>query len=200
MYAKKNVSVKVLVVLLCVVLLIGGAIGGTVAYLMTNTDPVTNTFTAGDVNIEFAEPNFKEDEAIMVPGHTIAKDPQVTVKANSEDCYVFVKIEKSANFDTYMEYEVIINGDNEWIALGDGYPGVYYREVDKNSADDQTFHILKDDVVKVKDTVTKTIMEEAKTSEPTLKFTAYAIQKYSSNSQAFEVEEAWTKVSTPATP
>ena len=50
MYAKKkSVSMKVVVLLLAVVLLIGCTIGGSVAYLMANTNTVTNTFVVGNI-------------------------------------------------------------------------------------------------------------------------------------------------------
>ena len=75
------------------------SIGGTIAWLTDKTDAVTNTFTTSDISIELAETksNFK-----MVPGNTIDKDPKVTVKANSEACWLFVKIEESANLDDYI--------------------------------------------------------------------------------------------------
>ena len=49
MYAKKNLSMKVVVLLLAVVLLIGCVAGGTLAYLMAKSSIVTNTFVVGDI-------------------------------------------------------------------------------------------------------------------------------------------------------
>ena len=79
---KKVLSIVAVVLVLCC------AIGGTLAWLTDRTNPVVNTFTVGDINIEL-----KESENLnlkMVPGNTIAKDPKVTVKADSEACYLFV--------------------------------------------------------------------------------------------------------------
>lgn len=90
---KKVLSIVAVVLVLCC------AIGGTLAWLTDKTDPVVNTFTVGDINIELKETttNYK-----MVPGNTITKDPKVTVKANSEACWLFVKVEKSSNFDSFI--------------------------------------------------------------------------------------------------
>ena len=73
----------------------------------------------GDVTLTETEEEYK-----MVPGYTIHKDPKTTVVKGSEECYLFVKVEKSANFDSYMTYEMA----DGWTAL-EGVEGVYYREV-----------------------------------------------------------------------
>ena len=106
----------------------------------------------------------------MVPGNKITKDPKVTVKANSEACWLFVKVEKSTNFDEFMTYGIA----DGWTKL-DGVDGVYYREVD-SPTDDTVFDVLKDNSVTVKTTVTKEQFNSL-TSNPTLTFTAYACHK-----------------------
>lgn len=92
---------KVLLVLLCMALLVAGSVVGTLAWL-TAEKQVQNTFTVGKVEIELYETdmnpetgekgtgkNFEGIEGIkIIPGRTISKDPTVTVKAGSEDCYV----------------------------------------------------------------------------------------------------------------
>lgn len=169
---KKVLSIVAVVLVLCC------AIGGTLAWLTDKTEPVVNTFTVGDINIELTETttNYK-----MVPGNTISKDPKVTVKANSEACWLFVKVEKSTNFDQYLSYEMA----DGWTKLEDG---VYYREVSAITAN-ADFTVLKDNQVQVLDTVTKTMLEAAKTDAPTLTFTAYAVQKDNVASAA----DAWAK-------
>ena len=163
---------------LCLMLVVCVAsIGGTLAWLTSTTEPVVNTFTPSDIDITLTETksNFK-----MVPGTTIDKDPVVTVKGGSEACWLFVKVEKSANLSQYIEYSVI-TGDGGWTALT-GVDGVYYREV-AASASDQSFGILTNDKVTVKKDVTKSMMETLKATtsplpeQPTLTFTAYAVQK-----------------------
>ena len=118
---KKFTSVAVAALLLfCVV-------GGTIAWLKTQTDAVVNTFTAGDIDITLTE---TDREYKMVPGTTIAKDPKVTVEADSEDCWLFVKVDKTDNFDSFMTYAIA----DGWEALS-GEDGVYYREVKTTDAE-----------------------------------------------------------------
>lgn len=79
-------------------------IGGTLAYL-TDKDEVTNTFTVGKVDITLDEAKVdlmgtpvegaervKANEYKLIPGHVYTKDPTVTVKANSEACYVRILV------------------------------------------------------------------------------------------------------------
>lgn len=173
---KKVLSIVAVVLVLCC------AIGGTLAWLTDKTGPVVNTFTVGDINIELAES--ENLDLKMVPGNTITKDPKVTVKANSEACWLFVKVEKSSNFDNFMTYEMA----DGWTALP-SVAGVYYREVAATTAATE-FSVLKDNSVLVKNSVTKTMLNGlGETTFPTLTFTAYAVQKDNVNSAA----DAWTK-------
>ena len=97
---------KTLALLLALVLVFGAAVGGTIAYLTDTTDPVTNTFTVGKVDITLTE-TFNTDtnndqkndawQAQLIPGTTYAKDPVVTVTNDSEDCWLFVKFEEIGN-------------------------------------------------------------------------------------------------------
>lgn len=201
-YAAKHAghyNLKPLALILALVLLFGGVIGGTVAWLIANPDPVVNTFTYGDINIELDEtdteldedddPNTNEYE--MMPGQTITKDPIVTVKAGSEEMWLFVKLEKSSNFDTFMEYTV----DGSWVALT-GVDGVYYRHItaEEVSSADLTAHVLMNDTVTVKESVTKeqlNALDSGTTANyPTLTVTAYAVQ-HAGNATA---ADAWAKV------
>ena len=162
MKKKLTVSLAVLALVACM------TAGATLAWLTAKTSSVTNTFTYGDINIELKETTGESYK--MVPGNTIAKDPKVTVKANSDACWLFVKVEKSGNFDSFMEYGIA----SGWTKL-DGVDGVYYREV-ASPTDDTVFDVLKDNSVTVKTTVTKEQFNSL-TSNPTLTVTAYACQK-----------------------
>ena len=175
---------KAIIAITAVVLVLCCAVAGTIAWLTDVTDPVTNTFTYGDINIELAETTGETYK--MVPGNTIAKDPKVTVKANSEACWLFVKVEKSTNFDDFMTYSMA----SGWTAL-DGQTGVYYREV-AASTTDTAFDVLAGNTVTVKDTVTKAMFKAlTDVTRPTLKFTAYAVQK----DNVATAVDAWAKVS-----
>ncbi|MBS6311323.1 MAG: SipW-dependent-type signal peptide-containing protein [Firmicutes bacterium] len=173
---KKVLSIVAVVLVLCC------AIGGTLAWLTDKTASVKNTFTVGDINIELTETttNYK-----MVPGNTISKDPKVTVKANSEACWLFVKVEKSANFDSFMTYDMA----DGWTELP-SVTGVYYREVAATTAATD-FSVLKGDSVSVKDTVTKADLNAlTQNTFPTLTFTAYAVQK----DNVADAATAWSKL------
>lgn len=187
--ARKSLSRKALVVLSLMMVLAVAAVGGTVAWLTDSTDDVVNTFTVGNINIDLTETenlNLK-----MVPGNTITKDPVVTVEANSEACWLFVKVDESANLDDFISYDVATG----WTALA-GEAGVYYREVLASSAD-QEFSVLAGDTVTVKETVTKAMMDaitKGTASAPTLTFTAYACQYVGANGVAFTADEAWANL------
>ncbi|MBQ7343797.1 MAG: hypothetical protein IJW53_03415 [Clostridia bacterium] len=179
---------KITITIICAVLSCVCLIGTTFAWLVDKTDSVTNTFTVGNVDIELTES--ENLDLKMVPGNTITKDPKVTVLKNSEDCWVFVKIEESANFDTFMTYTMTTTG---WTALPD-VDGVYYREVAADD-EDQPFDILDGNIVTVPNTVTKANMDTLYTSGaidtnklPTLTFTAYAVQQEGVDDAA----TAWT--------
>ena len=157
---------KTLALVLALTLLVAGVVGGTLAWLTDQTAEVKNTFTVGDINIDLTETT---TDYKMVPGNTIAKDPTITVKANSEACWLFVKVTESTDLKDFITYTIA----NGWTKLQDG---VYYREVPASAAD-QTFSVLTGDAVTVKSDVTRTMLETAKTDAPTLTFQAYAIQK-----------------------
>lgn len=168
--------------MLSAALIVCATVAGTLAWLTDKTEPVVNTFTVGDINITLTES--ENLDLKMVPGQSIKKDPKVTVKAGSEACWLFVKVDKSVNFDGFMTFEMA----DGWIALS-GHAGVYYRNVDATNAD-TGFDVLKDNKVMVLEAVTKTMLEGAKTNAPTLTFTAYAVQKDGINDAA----TAWGKV------
>ena len=93
---------KVLMIALCAVLLVSISVMGTMAYL-TSKDSVTNTFTVGNVKITLDETDVDDstkdaarDQANaykLLPGQTYTKDPIIHVDADSEACYLFVKVE-----------------------------------------------------------------------------------------------------------
>lgn len=161
-------------------LVIGAAVAGTVAWLTAKTQTEVNTFTVGNIDIELKE---TQRTYKMVPGQTIDKDPKVSVKAGSEDCWLFVEVKESTNLKSFIDYTI----DPSWTKLEDG---VYYREV--AAADTaREFSVLANDKVTVKDTVTKANMDAIKNqteAAPTLSFTAYAVQKAGFT----DVAKAWT--------
>lgn len=192
--SKYCVSTQVFVSLLALVLVMGVAVGGTIAWLTATTDEVVNTFTTSDIKVELKETktNFK-----MIPGYTIEKDPKATVLTGSEECWLFVKLEKSTNFDSYLTYEMA----DGW-TLVEGQTNVYARKVE--SADIGTaYSVLKNDQVSVKGEVTKTMMngltvtnDDGTTTNnyPTLTITAYASQLHKNASEDFTAAQAWANI------
>lgn len=171
---KRSMSGRTLVLLLAVVMVIGCAVGGTVAWLISKPAAITNTFTVGNIDATLTE---KANTFHIVPGVDIAKDPVATVKANSEDCYLFVKVTE-ANWPAFTEKDGTTRKVDYQIADGwhdDLGNGVYYREVSQSKTD-QAFNILKENKVTVSSNLTKTEVDEVKT-QPTLTFTVYAVQK-----------------------
>ena len=170
-------SRSVLLLMACV-LMLGSAAGGTVAWLMGETLPVQNTFTPGDITITLSETDTDDGDNDpntntykLLPGAFIDKDPVVSVLAGSEDAWVFVVLQKSQNFDTYLSFEMA----DGWTAL-ENAPGVYCRQVPASETVQQ-FPVLLDDTVYVLPSVTS-LMLNALTEEtfPTLTVTAYAVQ------------------------
>ena len=174
---------KVLALVLATILVVVGVAAGTLAWLTAKSDTVTNTFTTSDIKVKLEETknNFK-----MIPGYDIQKDPKATVLAGSEECFLFVKLEKSANFDQFLTYDMA-----EGWALVEGQTNVYSRKV--VTADiDKPFSVLKDDKVTVKGDVTKATMEGLSANTlPTLTITAYASQLHKNATTEFSAAEAW---------
>lgn len=183
---KKTKCLKMTVAVLSLVLVMCLSVAGTLAYLQVKTEPVVNTFSPSNIGLTLVETT---NTYKMVPGVDIAKNPKVTVTADI-DCYVFVKVTETDNFDTYMTY-AIADGWNVLDATN--YPGIYYREVSASVDEDidskndvEAFYVLADNKVTVPNTVTKTEMNalynedgtvKADVALPKLTFTAYAIQK-----------------------
>lgn len=170
---RRSVSGRLFILMLALVLVLGCAVGGTVAWLVSKTDPVVNTFTYGDINITLTETKPANQQAKIIPGVDIEKDPKVTVKAGSEACWLFVKVEEEgtfvANKVTYSVADGWTQGDDTDIPAN-----VYYREVGAVTADTD-FYVLNGNKVTVSNSLTKE--DIANITQPKLTFTAYAVQK-----------------------
>lgn len=165
-----GISTKAFAALLAVTLLVGSAIGGTLAWLTSKSDSLVNTFTIGNVAITLEETTGNDYK--VTPGVPVAKDPKVTVTAGSEACWVFVEIQESEDWPDGLTYEPAAG----WTQLT-SEAGVYYRDVASDSSQNQDFYVLAGDdkhpngIVKVDEDITSL---DANTK---LTFTAYAIQQ-----------------------
>lgn len=187
---RRSFSSKSLALMMACVLLLGCFVGGTVAWLTAQTTEVKNTFSTSNIGVKLKETT---TEYKMIPGWDITKDPKAWVTDGSEAAYLFVKVEKSANFDTFMTYKIADGWTELTSAAGNNYK-VYYRKVATTQmGESNAFPILKDNKVTVLETVKATDMPIAG-SEPTLTFTAYAHQMYKSNDDEFKAEAAWGNI------
>ena len=189
---RRSVSSRTFIAMLALVLVIGCAVGGTVAWLVSSTNAVVNTFTYGDINITLGETTGATYK--IIPGVDIAKDPKVTVKKDSEACWLFVKVEEE-NWPTFTESDgtrkVKYGIADGWTALT-GETGVYYREVGAVTAD-TSFDVLAGNVVTVSENLTKEDIKDI-TTQPTLTFTAYASQLHKNATEKFSAAEAWNNI------
>ena len=181
---RRSVGMKTFVAMLALVLVIGCAVGGTVAWLTAQTGPVVNTFTYGDINIDLKETTGNDYK--IIPGVDIEKDPKVIVKANSEACWLFVKVEEGG---TFVDRKVTYSIAKGWTrGNGTDIPeNVYYRKVDAVTSDTD-FAVLKDNKICVSENLTKSDIQSI-TVQPKLTFTAYAVQQ----DGITDVADAWAK-------
>lgn len=181
-----NKFLKVLLIMLCAVVLVVLSVAGTLAYLSMKTETVTNTFTAGDINITLV-PNTVHTNTKIVPGKGYVVNPEVTVNAGSEACYLFVKIDTPENFNDIFTYTIAPG----WTALT-GTTGVYYREVE-TSDDDQSFKILLENSFAARANVTKADFNNLNNGSLGMNFTAYAVQSFgfTNDDNGDAVTKAW---------
>ena len=134
---------KALLLTLCAVLLVTASVLGTMAYL-TSQDHVVNTFTVGSVAITLDETDVDNsttsadrDQANsykLMPGHTYAKDPMVTVLNGSESSY----IKMTVTFSKANELDAIFDPDGATLTtIFNGYDSSNwtYKGNTKNAAD-----------------------------------------------------------------
>ena len=155
---------KALLALTCAIMLVVASVMGTMAYLTDTTETVTNTFTVGKVSITLDEAPVDadgkettgvrviENEYHLLPGHDYDKDPTVHVAANSENAWIFVKLENGLKniIDATTVENQITGTKNGWTALA-GVENVYYKEYTKSATvvDMVVFEEFKIDGTKV---------------------------------------------------
>lgn len=131
-------KLKASIVTLCALILVFASVVGTLAYL-TDYETVTNTFTVGKVDITLDEAKVDADGHMLtgedasrvtgnsyqlIPGRTIDKDPTVTVKGDSEACYVRMIVQVT-NYSKMVEAFEFYDGT-------DGKPCYYLNTNEEN--------------------------------------------------------------------
>jgi len=203
---------KALVLALCAVLLVVTTVFVTMAFL-TSEDSVQNTFTVGEVTISLDELDVDKDDLLtdnkeytkdgitttrdkaneykLIPGKTYKKDPTIHVGANSEPCYLFVKVENGlVDAEADGNRTIAKQMENEgWFPVN-GTEDVYYcGTVTTISAvnggqDKVVFNEFTiDDSVEADDLV--------KYADKEIKVTAYAIQAEGFENTA--IADIWAK-------
>lgn len=198
--SKKFIAILSVFVMLALTMVVGCAVDGTVAWLVSESKSSVSTFTLGDINIELTESEPGSQPLKIIPGVAIRRSLNVTVDANSEACWLFVKAEETnwpnftdANSAAKVSYSVA-GGTDGWKAL-DNHPGVYYREVSAEDAQRGVAYGVNY-AVTVSNELTKAEINSTR-DQPKLSFTAYAVQRYSFEDAA----KAWEAANpAPANP
>ncbi|OUN02732.1 hypothetical protein B5G43_15825 [Flavonifractor sp. An92] len=152
------------------------AVGGTLAYLQMATDPIVNTFTAGNnIAITLDEAKISGDgrteegqQYTAYVGAVIDKDPTITVDAGSGNCYVFAKVENG--FEAGVA-TTNMNSDNWKLVTGE--TNVYYY------VDDEAQSIMSENdraVVFTQVTISNSVTDVSKINGKNITVTGYAVQ------------------------
>ncbi len=120
-YDKRKPNIRLnrtAVLIMAVLLLLGAAVGSTVAFLTTKTDPVTNTFTYAKVSCEVTEEftNNKKDNVQVRNTGTIDAYIRATYVVNWVDAQGNI----AASDPEGYSYSLTKNLDSKWIEK-DGY-------------------------------------------------------------------------------
>lgn len=183
---------KLILLALCAVLLVGASVMGTLAYLTSQTETITNTMTVGQVKITMDEAPVDVYGVVqagnrvttgntykLIPGHEYVKDPVIHVGSESEDCWLFVKIENGI-VDIEKAGKTIAEqlATNGWTQIDTANNVWAYGT--KAEADDEvkTFEYFTIDGEK----------DIASYADKTIAITAYAVQADGFDTAA----EAWT--------
>lgn len=196
---KKFIAILSVFVMLALTMVVGCAVDGTVAWLVSESKSSVSTFTLGDINIELTESESGNQPLKIIPGVAIGRSLKATVKPNSEACWLFVKVEETHWPDlketdgTTRKVSYSVDVQNGWLALN-GHPGVYYREVSAEDAQRGDAYDVNCNVT-VSQMLTKEEVNSiaAAETQPQLSFTAYAVQRDGIGDAA----TAWTAANNP---
>ena len=151
---KKKIAVAV-----SLLLVLALSIGGTIAYLTAQTDAITNTFTIGNIQITLKEmvkgatgteveaTTVEQKAFTVVPGGTDTKKPIITVKANSEDCWLYAYVENNVQVAVQGVQTTVATLDigSDWKVVASSGNKTLYRYTDNavaTAAADQSFTVF----------------------------------------------------------
>lgn len=155
---------KIVILGLALVLAFALGIGGTLAWLTAQTGTVTNTFTVGDINMTLKEykvaGNTKTELAAnarsfkAIPGGTDSKQPELTVTAGSEKCYVYACIENTVKLNDGTKVATVNVSDTDWVKIGENGDKAVYRYIGSKATSNVVDAMSADVTVTVFTTVT----------------------------------------------
>lgn len=216
---KKKTTVVIMV--LCAMALIATTAMSTIAYL-TASQGVVNTFVVGNIGLTLDELDIDSDtnesdnvrydddgdpvtsdiirdranQYKLVPDTPLTKDPTLHVTADSEPCYLFVKVENGLAGIEAQDGNTIADqmAANDWVALdAAAYPGVYYL----TTTNDEGETVAKTNNAGTDPVVFETVMIAADADVSTygdaeINVTAYAIQ--AAGFEDSTMAEIWSNV------
>lgn len=198
---------KILTFVLCLVLVAGLSIAGTIAWLTDTTTEITNTFTTSGIDITLIETKNPDGTEVaagvtdwsaqLIPGKSYDKNPVVSVvrPETDVDVYLFVKMEDTAS--EYLEFTNNLtsatktdadgNSVSVWTKLKDvdANTSIWYQIVEADQTE-TSWHLIGKDKVTVKDLTKDSVAQK----NVAIKYTAYAIQTEGFDSAA----DAWEKI------
>lgn len=146
--ARRTSGTKAFALMLALILVVGAAVGTTLAWLTAESGTVTNTFTVGKITIDLKEHKLVDGtlntaETVtenktykVVPGATQPKDPFVTVNKGSEACYLYVTI--TNNMVINSKTVATVNVRSDWTVVETQGNTTLYRystTIDASNAD-----------------------------------------------------------------
>lgn len=186
---------RTIALLLSIVLIFGIAAGGTLAWLNTKSETVTNTFTVGKIGLTLDEAKVDEDGVpiegadrvmantyLLYPGSTYTKDPTITVDGDSEACFIYVTVENGIvglEEGTTIAQQMAANG---WVLLP-GSTDTWYFSATTGANEDQDMNsdgsvsggakLIVFENFTVKRSIGKDLLDYA---DAEVSITAYAVQ------------------------
>ena len=158
---------RIIVICVSVLLFAMLCVGTMYALLMSRSLPIVNTFVAGDIKLTLTEST--GSKYTLVPGCEVYKNPSITVKEGSVECWLFFKVKSHDTLDMFVTYSVA----DGWTPL-EGVDDVFWRRVEGCDTD-RVYALIKGDVINVSDSVTEEMLASLGT-DTKLTFTAYAVQ------------------------
>lgn len=205
---KKSIKTKLAMLSLVGTLLIGGTVGGTLAWLIAESNPVVNTFTVGDITLTLSE-TFNTDSTNdgvdnkdkwigkIVPGGEDGKDPKLTVGKGSEKCYVYVLIDNNVVVQRKIgdvEKDITVAEPNisstDWTKVGESGTKILYRYKEEVNAGNEEVPCTVFTKVKYDEYLTKAELE--KLGDKTITITGYAHQSVNTDQKTADAAAvAW---------